>query len=462
MVNHFIKYTVGYHIPDTDEDKKIETMKHYTENPSQHKSPEEFSYRRRQLAFQQPICDHRDGANGDDVTLYYPGFQRFIDQCDTVTLDGDDYTFTNEICTQMSNYYYKDIQQGETKRKNCFKAKINDYIKDTGKLQSGDYPTKFDAYIDPSTCVIVEAKNESNSAGAESYSQAVAYYVQTLPLEEEQGCNKPIEQCPAPGYLIELVGPHLFISGAVYGKYVFVDRLVDPVWLVPQNQKAMIRIARVFKALKDAIRAIRRYYTALPLPPPQYHPDRPDLIQIRHPIVTLHKVDDEKAEISITYTKRIQANMFEGRALGLGNLIIHFVENYNRDVHNLMHKNGLAPEIVEYAKAKETRYMAIIMKRINGATSFADYLKTGPDRSQKEAISKECEKVLATMHREGLCHGNFAHESILIQQQQQDKKIFVVNFQFSGKFREERHGMIITPEGDDASLKQIKKLLEIQ
>ena len=66
------------------------------------------------------------------------------------------------------------------------------------------------------------------------------------------------------------------------------------------------------------------------------------------------------------------------------------------------------------------------------------------------------------MHREGLCHGNFTHESILIQQHEQDRKIFVVNFQFSGKFREERHGMIITPEGDDASLQQIKELLEIQ
>ena len=451
MINHFIKYTVGYHIPDTEEIKKIKTMKHYTKNPSEHKSPEEFRNRRRQLAFRQPICDHHNGANGDDVTLYYPGFQRFIDQCDTVTLDRVDYTFTNEICTQMSNYYYKDTQQAETKRKDNFKAKINDYLNGTGKLESGDYPTKFDAYIDPSTCVIVEVKKESNSAGAESYSQAVAYYVQTLSLHEWRGC-KPIEQCPAPGYLIELVGPHLFISGAVYGKYVFVDRLVDPVWLVPQNQKAMIRIARIFKALKDAIRIISRYYIV----PPQIH-------KPRYPTVTLHEVYNEKAEITITYTKRIQANMFEGTAPDLGNLIIHFVENYNRDVHNLMHKNDLAPEILKYAKAKETRYMAIIMKRIDGAryTSFADYLKTGPDRSQKEAIFKECEKALATMHREGLCHGNFTHESILIQQQKQGK-IFVVNFQFSGKFREERHGMIITPEGDDASLQQIKELLEIQ
>ena len=46
----------------------------------------------------------------------------------------------------------------------------------------------------------------------------------------------------------------------MYDEYVFVDRLVDPVWLVPQNQKAMIRIARIFKALKEAIGEIQEYY----------------------------------------------------------------------------------------------------------------------------------------------------------------------------------------------------------
>ena len=433
------------------------------------------------------ICDHRDGNIGDDVTLYYPGFQRFIDQCNTVAPDEQDYTFINLMCTKMSehllseedrqnvflelmNKYISDpiildekiideilsLPNGEDEQKALKEKYIEDakVMKSNSEGESTVLKTRYDGYIDPYKCVILEVKHESG----ESYAQVIAYYVKSLK-------EKPIDRCPAPAFLLELVGPHLFISGAVYGSHVFVDRLVDPVWLVPQNQKAMIRIARIFKALKDAIRAIRSHYIALPPPPPQYYPgqDHPNLIQIRHPIVTLHEVDDETAEIDITYKKRIQANMFQGGALGLGNLIIHFVENYNRDVHDLMHKNGLAPEILNYAKAKETRYMAIIMKcNCNcEVTSFADYLNTGPDRSQKEAIFKECEKALATMHREGLCHGNFTHESILIQQQE-DKKIFVVNFQFSGKFREERHGMIITPEGDLASLQQIKELLKIQ
>ena len=376
-----------------------------------------------------------------------------------------DLTFANKMCEEMSKYF-----EFETDREEEFQKLMNEFLQDVlgeKKITKRSYKDntlgqrgcKDDGAIQPCSCVILEVKNERHSTDDDAFSEVIAYYIQSFKTNATDTGEhlKPVGRCPAPAFLLELVGPHLFISGAVYGKYVFVDRLVDPVWLVPQNQKAMIRIARIFKALKDAIRVIRSYYTVLPLPPPQYQLD-----QVRHPTITLHEVDNEKAEISITYTKRLQANMFEGIAPSLGNVqvMVHFVENYNQDVHDQMHRKGLAPEILKYAKAKGTRYKAIIMKHIDGATFFADYLKTYPD--EKEVIFEECRKVLATMHQEELCHGKFTHENILIQQQQQDIKIFVVNFQFSGKFREKRHGMIITPEGDDASLKQIKELLEIQ
>ena len=414
-------------------------MKHYTYPPSDYGSKKENELRNLQLSFRKvPICDHREGRVGDDVTLYYQGFQRFVDDCHNIKLSTENLDFAKKVCGEMSNYF-----PDEKKRKNAFADAIKKYFEVDVQLEVEE--STADIAIGPNFCVIIEVKNESGQEESDSHSQVIGYYVQKLEK------RKPA-QCPAPAYLIELVGPQLTISGAVFGTYVFVDKLIDPVELVPQhNKEAIFKIARIFKALKDAIRAIRSYDTVLP----QIH-------KPRYPTVTLQIMDDEKAEIDITYTKRIQANMFEGTAPRLGNLIIHFVENYNRNVHDLMHKNGLAPEILKYAIAKDTRYMAIIMERTCEVTSFADYLKTYPDETQKEAIFKECEKALATMHREGLCHGNFTHESILIQQQQQDKKIFVVNFQFSGKFREERHGMVITPEGDDASLQQIKELLEIQ
>ena len=240
------------------------------------------------------ICDHRDGDNGDDVTLYYPGFQGFIDQCNDTTLmpTREECTLTQHMCTYMSKYMPKGRTQEkkgktttiqpETIRQDIFIKLMNQFLKNP--IETNDDEVKqfykingtqlfpngtrlfpngmmkkgggysLDGYIDPCTCVILEVKNESGQGGgSDSYAQAIAYYVKTL--------KEKLVRKHSPAFLLELVGPHLFISGAVYDKYVFVDRLVDPVWLVPQrNEDAIIRIARIFKALKEAIEEIRQYY----------------------------------------------------------------------------------------------------------------------------------------------------------------------------------------------------------
>ena len=194
------------------------------------------------------IYDHRDSDNGKDVTSYYQGFKTFIDQCDSTAPDTTDWEVRDRMCNEMSKYF-----SNEKERQNKFKDLMNDYMsKDDCVMETGGSSTRYDAYIDPCKCVILEVKKESS----DSYAQVIAYYAHSL---KEKLVH--VDQGPAPAFLLELVGPHLFISGAVYGKYVFVDRLVDPVWLVPhQREEAMIRIARILKALKDAIIAIRSYY----------------------------------------------------------------------------------------------------------------------------------------------------------------------------------------------------------
>ena len=71
-----------------------------------------------------------------------------------------------------------------------------------------------------------------------------------------------IRNCPGPTYFVEVVGPHMFIYGAVFGQYVYVDRLTSPIWLVvqPENSSAMAKIARTLKALKISIHSLMNYY----------------------------------------------------------------------------------------------------------------------------------------------------------------------------------------------------------
>ena len=71
-----------------------------------------------------------------------------------------------------------------------------------------------------------------------------------------------IRNCPGPTYFVEVVGSHMFIYGAVFGQYVYVDRLTSPIWLVvqPENSSAMAKIARTLKALKISIHSLMNYY----------------------------------------------------------------------------------------------------------------------------------------------------------------------------------------------------------
>ena len=221
----------------------------YAKNP---KEAKEILRNKGRSIYDHRDGDHRDGDNGDEITLHYQGFQQFLKQCDTVVLDEADYKFRNSMCNKMSQHFSK-----EKERQNEFIELMKEYMPANSAMKSKGFKKrpKYDGCIDPCSCVILEVKNESGQGGgSDSYAQVIAYYVKSLK-------EKPVDRCPAPAFLLELVGPHLFISGAVYGKYVFVDRLVDPVWLVPhQREEAMIRIARIFKALKKEIGEIQGYY----------------------------------------------------------------------------------------------------------------------------------------------------------------------------------------------------------
>ena len=434
------------------------------------------------------ICDHRDGDNGDDVTLYYPGFQRFIDQCNDATYEcrPEEYIFIEHVCTQMSRYMPKgdkevEGKKSETIRQIAFMKLINQYLKnnlipdsdvidevaqkihtnqdiafepDDAMRKDGD---KSDGYVDPCKCVILEVKNESGQGGgSDSYAQAIAYYVKTLE-------DKPVGRCPAPAFLLELVGPHLFISGAVYGKYVFVDRLVDPVWLVPhQREEAMIRITRIFKALKRAIGEIQGYY----------YEEKPPVSQPRFPIFqSFYKG-------KIRYEEAIKRHTFKGTLIyhdkTSEDVLVMFVKRYSRETHELMDSHGYAPKLIHYEeRVGGTQYTAIVMEYILNAMPLDEFLEYTTKYKNfneiKEYACESCTEALKVMHSNGFCHGKISSKNILGNIQNKKIRIFIVNYEWAGRQGEARYPLSADiPEGaqpgypitQEQDLAQLEKLLQ--
>ena len=436
-------------------------MKCYTSPPSDYGSKDN-EWRNFQLSFMKvPICDHREGRVGDDVTLYYPGFQRFIDNCHNIELSKGDLDFAQTVCAEMSQYF-----KIEKDRENAFADAIKEYFKlgndDVAQSKQGPISVP-DIAIGPNSCVIIEVKNESGLGGeSNSHSQAIAYYVQLL---EERNPGK----CPAPAYLIELVGPQLIISGAVYGRYVFVDRLVDPVWLVPQREEAMIRIARIFKALKEAIGEIK-FYHALKI----YESQK------SFPIFQLFYKGN------IQYEKAIKCHTFKG-TLTYNNgtsepVFVTFVKRYSLKTHELMAFHGDAPKLIHYEERVEgTQYTVIVMEYIPDAMPLDEFLKYAAANypryinNIKKGAQECCTKALKVMHesKDKYCHGKISSKSIIGKIQDNNVHIFIVNFKWAGRQGEATYplsadipegvqpGDLITREQDEEQLKKLFQELNI-
>ena len=397
-------------------------MKHYTKSPSAY--GKDYESRNLQLGLMKvPICDHRERRVGDDVTLYYPEFQRFVDDCHNIKLSTEDLGFAESVCSDMSKYF-----GNEKKRENAFANAIEEYFKvDVVPSKRGSISVP-DIAIGSNWCVIIEVKNESGLGGqSDSHSQAIGYYVQSL---EER---KP-DKCPAPAYLIELVGPQLTISGAVYGRYVFVDKLIDPVWLVTQhNEDAIIRIARIFRALKEAIGKIRQYYKKVPVSQPRF------------------PIFQSFYNGNIQYEKAIKRHTFKGTFTypdkTSEDVLVMFVKRYSRETHELMgfRGHGYAPKLIHYEeRAGSTQYTAIVMKYIPDVMPLDEFFKHAAANYSnideiKKTVKKCCTKALKVMHDNGFCHGKISSKNILGKVQDKALQIFIVNYKWAGREEEARY-----------------------
>ena len=374
-----------------------------------------------------PICDHREGRVGDDVTLYYPEFQQFVNDCHNIKLSTEDLDFAESVCSDMSKYFPK-----EKDRENAFADAITKYF-EVEVVQSKPGQSEPDIVIGPKSCVIMEVKNESGQGGgSDSHSQVIAYYVQSL---EKRNPG----QCPAPAYLIELVGPQLTISGAVYGRYVFVDKLIDPVWLVPQhNEDAIFKIARIFRALHEAIGEIQQYYaggsTVIPPRFPAYQPFK---------------------ECPIQYVKAIKPHTYEGTLMQYGNMeqvhvIIKFVKRYSHEAHQFMHIKGYAPELIFHAEGVNgTRYKAIVTKKID----FSHY----GYNVKKEVIRDKFIEAVTTLYKGGFCHGNLLPKHIGYDTV--SKRIYILNYEWAIKRDDTKYPLLEHP-ASDKEMELLNKLFQ--
>lgn len=255
-----------------------------------------------------PICHHRGSKVpvGNHVSLYYPGFDDFVTDCQSIPIERADCEFVNSLCLSMAKTHNM-----EDDRVIEFEKHLRGYLQQSMTRSSAGSPVA-DLAIGLREACYGEVKKEVGAVGGDSFREGVSYFIGGMR-------KRKFDKCPAPSYIMELVGPNLIISGAVYGQCVYVDRLVAPVWLVCQqnNNIEMIRIARLMKALKKALALLDEYYKSVSIPQPRFP--------------CFQHFDDSKIE----YFEEIKAHVFRARA-GEKKVVVKFAQTYSREVHELL------------------------------------------------------------------------------------------------------------------------------
>ena len=349
-----------------------------------------------------PLFNHRNMMNGNDVTLYYPPFEEFSKNCETISLDKDDCRFVNAICQSMSGVFHY-----EKDRIQIFNEMLDKYLGEHIKV--GYDGVQVDGCILPGPCVIIEAKVEVGKGNADSYTEANSYYIQTRSKK-----TKKSKSCQ-PAFIIELVGPHMFISGAVMAKKVYVDRLTMPVWLVlqPMNNGAMEHIARVFKSFKVAISQLKNHYNTVAIDQPQY------------PVFQSYQ-DESGSTKLIQYYDEIRPHIFRATVDGR-KVIVKFAQSYGDVVHKELAKNGFAPELFYCKKFEPTRFYVVVMEDMLDYKEIDDFVS----ECSTQVVDKiliQCKKALEVIHKLNYCHGDFRTPNILVH----NETVCVIDFDWAG------------------------------
>ena len=198
------------------------------------------------------IYDHRL-AMGNHVSLYFQPFGEFMANCVTYTPNGEDAKFAAILCAEMCKYYESEDERME-KFGDIFRVFYNFSV--TVKLSVTLEGGECDIVIGNNKEAMGEGKVEVGQGSCDSLSKVLSYYIGSLGMRDFL-----LEKCIMPVCLMELVGTHLFISGAVLGKdAIYLDRLAPVLWLVPQQDADMVVIAKVLGSLKQLLINIRAYY----------------------------------------------------------------------------------------------------------------------------------------------------------------------------------------------------------
>ena len=260
-----------------------------------------------------------------------------------------------------------------------------------------------------------------------------------------------------------MAGNRLEVSIAVFTDAVYADKLFSlDLRLGPHGADNVLRVARMFMAINKCADRLRELYSGLQrrprmlpgvmYPSPTADPPESAIPQLEF-FSKLDRVDGTPlAEVD---EDNMRHGIYLARMPGVAStgdtstkiVLVKFTAKYNEDAHRLLadHDPPLAPALYHCMRVIGGMYMAVMEYMTNAKTLHRFFvpspLSPVPDTG---AVRRDLTRAVDLLHGRDFVFGDLQALNILYSPE--DKRAFVVDFDWVGKDKEDRYSACLNTE----------------
>ena len=243
--------------------------------------------------------------------------------------------------------------------------------------------------------------------------------------------------CPV--ILVGIAGPHLTVTGAIFGDRLTTQRLTDYLYLGPHPSRegrteldeGIHRVARVLRALEISTKLLKDHYFGL----------GPEAERVDGDLMSPHFREftvDEKS-YRLKYTKRMAAHysnkaVFEASMKPMSQagesriVVVKFTHSYCGAAHRLLAEMSLAPRLWYCEKVETVGMYVVVMDLASG-----EYIGI---HCQDRRLDSKLRTAIQTLHDMKFVHGDLREPNILVTE---DGDVKIIDFDWCGKDGEVRY-----------------------
>ncbi|PVF97208.1 hypothetical protein CPB86DRAFT_786220 [Serendipita vermifera] len=269
--------------------------------------------------------------------------------------------------------------------------------------------------------LVLELKNEMSTGKLDVYFQGCYSYRKFW--VDEIGRHFRDRSC-CPTFILLILGPLLFILGAVFVDQVVVEPLMEPMWLggTADVTSRAHTIARALYSLNASLETLDRYYRAR-------YGEQVEATTYMCPHITHYDAEGEL--VPFKYDGRLLAKgskaVFSAQTNSGRYLVIKFASKYNASAHALLARHGFAPKL-HYARPcpQVPGFLMVVMDMISGTSAAEKGILKLP-KSTYEIV----EKAIKLLHDSGLVFGDLRPVNILLENK--GDRPYLVDFDWCGR-----------------------------